>query len=232
MRTLEQCELAIKRGFAEAGKAFKEIRDRRLYKKSYSRFEDYCQKTWNANRNYVNKLIRASDTMDNLGTNGTQKLPSNEREVRPLTVLETAKEQKEVYEVAAMTAPNGKVTAKHVAHVVDTYKHVKDIGGDTATLLHVVRTPEQLADYEKDLDKRAGEAQKRIAIRQEQNKAPLSDKLTKTYTKDFNEWWKPIEEVRSKREQLDIARLYLTFLIEKYPVLRSELTLHVVEKAS
>ena len=45
-------------------------------------------------------------------------MPVNEAQVRPLTKLKESKQQVEAWEMAVKTAPDGKITAKHVASVV------------------------------------------------------------------------------------------------------------------
>jgi hypothetical protein len=52
---------------------------------------------------------------------GAQILPANERQVRPLTAL-PSQEQPQAWAKAVSTAPNGKVTAFHVARVVEEFQ--------------------------------------------------------------------------------------------------------------
>ena len=82
------------------------------YTHLYSTFEEYCQKRWGMQRNYANKMIAASEVIQNLGTI-VPILPTTESQVRPLTKLEP-EEQTIVWQRATETAPNGKVTAAHV----------------------------------------------------------------------------------------------------------------------
>jgi thiamine kinase-like enzyme len=231
MRTLEQCELAIKKGFAEAGIAFKEIRDRKLYKRKYNRFEDYCQDVWKANRSYVNKLIRASKVIENLGTNGTQNLPRNEREIRPLTNLEP-NDQITVWNASVETAPNNKPTAAYVSGVKAIFeKNSRDMEKpEVANLIKLVQSPEKLDEMEQEQNKELDRLLKLRKIKKEQNLVPLSNKLRRVYLRDFARYWEGIEEVRTNREQLDAARLHIDFLFDKYPILKSESILHIVEE--
>ena len=48
---------------------------------------------------------------------GTQTLPANERQARPLTQLEPEL-QKEAWTKAVETAPEGRITARHVSKIV------------------------------------------------------------------------------------------------------------------
>lgn len=117
---LSQCEEIIEHGlntFVDVGHALLEIRDSRLYREEYPTFEDYCQTRWKMERSYANKLIRASETVNNLGTN-VPILPTTESQVRPLTALEPEK-QSIAWQRAVETAPETGITAKHVQSVVD-----------------------------------------------------------------------------------------------------------------
>lgn len=232
MRTLEQCEVAIQKGFAEAGQAFKEIRDNRLYKDKYRRFEDYCKEVHQLGRHAVNKLIAASNVIENLVTNGHQnRLPTSERVARELTSL-PPDAQSTVWQAATETAPNNTPIAKHVASIKEIFeKNKRDMEHpDVANLIKLVQSPEKINALEEDTKKRVEELKKVREIRKKQDKSPLSAKLRKIYIKDLQEYWEHIDEVRTEREQLDIARLYIDFLLTKYPMLHSELTLHVVEE--
>jgi hypothetical protein len=63
--------MTIKHGlqtFVDVGAALLEIRDSKLYRKEYGTFEEYCNKRWGWQRNYANKLIRAAEVVENLGT--------------------------------------------------------------------------------------------------------------------------------------------------------------------
>jgi hypothetical protein len=147
MRTLEECEIDIRKGFAIAGKAFKEIRDNKLYKANYSRFEDYCQNVWQYGKAYVNRLIAASETMDNLQENGANLAPNSEGVIRPLTVL-PKEQQAEAWEKAVEASPKGKPTAKEVSNIVSMYtgKPVKF----AKPILHPTKA--QLRQAEKEMD--------------------------------------------------------------------------------
>jgi len=100
----------------EVGKALLYIRDRKLYRESHRTFEDYCRDKWGMSRDYSYKLIAASEVVDNVD-HGIQK-PTSECQARPLVSL-PPEQQQEVWQEAVETAPKGKVTAKHVAEVVE-----------------------------------------------------------------------------------------------------------------
>jgi phage N-6-adenine-methyltransferase len=118
---LTALEQTIERGlqtFVEVGNALLEIRDSRLYKQ-FGTFEDYCRERWGMQRNYANKMIAAAEVVGNLGTI-VPILPVTESQARPLTALEPDL-QRIAWQRAVDTAPDGKVTAAHVASVVDSF---------------------------------------------------------------------------------------------------------------
>lgn len=120
---LARHEQVIERGkqtFVEVGLALWEIREGRGYRFEHGTFEDYCQERWGWGRNYANKLISASAVVGNLGT-VVPILPVSETQARPLTQL-APDQQREAWQKAVETAPNGKVTAAHVEHVVDEFR--------------------------------------------------------------------------------------------------------------
>lgn len=132
-------EATIARGletFVEVGAALAAIRDGRLYRAEYGTFEEYCERRWNLSRIHAYRFIEAAAVNNNLlpmGNTPTMflsnpatwppgfKLPANERQARPLTSLEP-EQQREAWQRAVDTAPNGKITAAHVESVVEQFK--------------------------------------------------------------------------------------------------------------
>ncbi|URD53714.1 hypothetical protein [Chroococcidiopsis sp. CCNUC1] len=107
-------ELRVERAFCEAGKALAELRERRLYRSTHKTFETYCQDRFGFTRRHVNYLIAGSQVVENLqmGTIGSQILPTSERQVRCLIALEKDL-QCEVWQ-QALVASNGKVPSGRV----------------------------------------------------------------------------------------------------------------------
>jgi len=105
------------RAFYEVGTALHEIRDSRLYRNEHETFEDYCRDRWDIGRDYADRLITSSAVMDNIDADNCQQKPMTESQTRPLTRL-SAPLQIEAWEKAVETAPEGKITAKHVNNVV------------------------------------------------------------------------------------------------------------------
>lgn len=117
---LEACEAIIERNLAvfyETGQALLKIRDARLYRATHSTFEDYCRERWGFARRTAYQYIEAAEVIDNV-RHGAQEIPANERQARELAGLD-AERQREVWQQAVETAPNGKVTAAHIAQVRD-----------------------------------------------------------------------------------------------------------------
>lgn len=105
--------------FVDAGEALAQIRTDRLYESDgHATFEDYCAARWNFTPRRANQLIAAASTMRQLEYgNNCSRLPENEAQVRELAKLPEADRPGTWVEVIE-TAPDGKVTAKHVAAVV------------------------------------------------------------------------------------------------------------------
>ena len=105
--------------FYEVGFALMQIRDNRYYRETHSTFEQYCKERWGFTKSRANQLISASEVADNL----TTTVAISERTVRPLTHIKDPEEQREVFQKAVETAPEGKVTAKHIEKTVQEYKY-------------------------------------------------------------------------------------------------------------
>jgi len=136
--------------YFEVGAALMKIRDLKLYRTSYSTFESYCRDTFQISRAQAYRLIDSynvqltineaqaidfrkqtnslqletmnkeekEEVLNGLMRSTLQK-PQNESQIRPLTKLPPEKQAK-AWMKAIETAPDGKITAKHVQQVVDT----------------------------------------------------------------------------------------------------------------
>ncbi|MBE9053533.1 hypothetical protein IQ243_24635 [Nostocales cyanobacterium LEGE 11386] len=131
-------ERRVERAFFEAGKALMELRDRRLYRSTHKTFEEYCRDRFGHSRQQSNYLIAAAEVYENLTTigcqilseadlttNRSQILPTNERQVRPLTKLEP-QQQQEVWQAAVEEAggkvPSGRVVKNVVQRIMEKTK--------------------------------------------------------------------------------------------------------------
>ncbi len=81
-------ERKVERAFYEAGKALKEIRDRRLYRSTHKTFEEYCLERFGFTRMAACYKIAAAKVIDNLSTNGLQS-GNDEMSTNGLQSLET-----------------------------------------------------------------------------------------------------------------------------------------------
>ena len=117
---LEECEAIIRQGravFVQVGHALSLIRDSRLYREKYSTFEEYCLAEWEISDRYARNVRSAADVVDVLQEKQFMVLPASESQARPLTKL-PREEWSAAWEEVVGTAPSGRVTANHVATVV------------------------------------------------------------------------------------------------------------------
>jgi hypothetical protein len=125
MAALLECESIIRRGhaialrvFVRMGTALRRIRDEELYRAKHSTFEVYCDKEWGMSAHHARNNIRAMEVYLALEDKKFHLLPTTESQARPMTALPPA-EWAPAWEEVTGTAPDGKVTAKHVKSVVD-----------------------------------------------------------------------------------------------------------------
>lgn len=115
-----QLELKVYKAFYDCGSALQELRDRRLYRSNYRTFEQYTHERFGFTRRHVDYLISGSQVFENLQmrTIGSHLLPTNERQVRPLTHLEPD-EQYRIWQQAVKEAggriPSGRIIKTIVA---------------------------------------------------------------------------------------------------------------------
>lgn len=116
---LTALEQTIERGlqtFVDVGTALLEIRDSRLYRQTFGTFEEYCRDRWGFTRMRASQLISAAEVVGNVKK--FLQPPTTESHTYPLRHLEP-EQQRAAWQRAIETAPNGKITAAHVASVVD-----------------------------------------------------------------------------------------------------------------
>jgi hypothetical protein len=91
---LESIIQKFRKNFYSVGKALKEIRDERHWKKlSFQSFESYVNKRWEMSKSSAYRLIDAAEVIDNLSPIG-DTIPINEAQVRPLTKLDPFTQKK------------------------------------------------------------------------------------------------------------------------------------------
>lgn len=118
---LERLEKIIQKNlqsFYEVGRALMEIRDQGYYRDvlGYQTFEEYCRVKWDFTRQHAYRFIDSAKVVDNV-TDRLQTTPANLEQTRPLARL-APEQQKEAWQRAVETAPEGKVTAAHVYKIV------------------------------------------------------------------------------------------------------------------
>lgn len=141
-RELRKHEEVIQRGlhsFVEVGRALREIRDSKLYREEHKSFEAYCAAKWNIQRTRAYDLINNATVSEEVSENSDTPAP---KEAHAEALAKCPPEtRKETWQEAVATAPNGKVTAKHVADVINR----RNIPTNTAAAFH-----HQLAEDEDD----------------------------------------------------------------------------------
>ncbi len=95
--------------FVNVGLALGEIRDRRLYRKTHTTWEDYCRERWHVTDRRVRQLMAAATVTKEIGESGTTgSAPTTERQARELVPL-TPEQRQEVWTEA--TADGAQPTA-------------------------------------------------------------------------------------------------------------------------
>jgi hypothetical protein len=162
---LERCEVVIKQGlntFIEVGEALFIIRDKRLYRREFKTFEDYCKQKWAISRQRVYQLIDASNVINHLST--MVDIPTSERQVRPLTSLEP-EIQKEVWKEVVKQSEETRqpITAARVQSVVNDWKpvnqEIKEVKNEP---MFAISTPEELLKKAKEVAKERAEVKRQI----------------------------------------------------------------------
>ena len=115
--------------FLLIGEALAEINEKQLYR-SYSTFEEYCEKKWDINRQTGYRLINAWGTYSGLKEiDYGNPFPSTESQYRELNKVKNIDDQVEVLDRLHDTHPDSPITAKKIKEVVSAY-HPAD-GNDT-----------------------------------------------------------------------------------------------------
>jgi N6-adenosine-specific RNA methylase IME4 len=113
---LSQWESVIERCNWAKAYALREIREKRLYLETHFTWEAYCEEKHGLSKRHADRLIAAIPSVENLGPIGPKF--STESQIREVVSLPPAR-QREVWQAAVETAPEGKITASHIRSVVD-----------------------------------------------------------------------------------------------------------------
>ncbi len=136
-KEIDRCSKNLTDSFIEMGYHLAAIRDGRLYRETYGRFADYCQKRWDVKIQYADRLMNSHRIIEHLKSTPTGVLPASERQCRPLTTIRKKEDGKSVIDLEAVggiwqkvqkTAPKDKdgkpiITAARVTDAV--FKHRK-----------------------------------------------------------------------------------------------------------
>ncbi len=129
-------ERKVEQAFWEAGRALKQLRDKRLYRSTHKTFEEYCKDRFGFERRHPYRLINAAEVVDRLiqmcpngaqaentqmCPNGSQILPTSERQVRPLTKLEP-EQQLQAWSKAVESAGGKRPSGRIVKDIVQIIK--------------------------------------------------------------------------------------------------------------
>jgi len=125
---LDAAEVVIEKGiktFVAVGTALAEIRDRRLYRTTYTSFELYCTQRWGLSRSYAHRVIEAAQVVEMLPTGNTA--PTSERQARELTPLRDDPEAlAAAWSDAVENAHGGQPTAAEVRDAVRRLNEISD----------------------------------------------------------------------------------------------------------
>lgn len=140
------------RTFVEVGRALAKIRDGKLYQgEGFKSFEAYCRERWEMSRPRAYELIGAAQVTEKLSGIPDIPAPKNAEQAKPLTAIKDPEQQAAAWQEAVATAPEGKVTAKHVAAVVAKIKG-EEKPASKVTPDDVARAREALKRFERPED--------------------------------------------------------------------------------
>jgi len=121
------------KNFVEAAAALHEIRERKLYRGRFGRFEDYCQSVHKISRQYANKLISAGKIrveMETIVSKMGLPAPANEGQLRELGRLGDPEERGQAYieAVEVSSSEERPVTARDIQAVVERRRQASPAG--------------------------------------------------------------------------------------------------------
>ena len=123
----DSLERTVQQAFFIAGKALKQLRDKRLYRETHATFEAYVRDRFDFTRAAAYYLINAAEVVDNLkcqqfvDTNiDTTIMPTKESQCRSLAPLAPQEQQKAWYkavELAGNKVPSARIVKKAVKEI-------------------------------------------------------------------------------------------------------------------
>jgi len=133
--------------FYVVGCALAEIQANRLYRQTNGTFEEYCRERFEIARSTAYQYLKGAEVVDNVRICGQiGQAPANEAQVRPLVKL-SPENQVAAWREVLDTAPDGRVTAKHVSKVVREFLG-QQVRKKADALKEEKNTPKQLVSDE------------------------------------------------------------------------------------
>jgi len=119
---LQYHEQIIEKGlatFIEVGESLWTIREHKLYKEQYTRFEDYCKERWGFSKTHANRLIGAKVLQDEMTPTGAKI--TSERQARELAKVPKEKREETIQSTIER---DGKLTARGIGETFPAPEHV------------------------------------------------------------------------------------------------------------
>jgi len=121
----KECVAKIKANVQNIRKLFLELNERRGWEAlGYKSWRECVVKEFGGKQAYAYFQLSAAKVERNISTIVEKSESIPESHLRPLTKL-PPEEQREVFQEAVETAPNGKVTAKHIEKTIQEYKQTE-----------------------------------------------------------------------------------------------------------
>lgn len=114
--TLQELEAKVARSFVDGAAALRQIRDEARYRTEagYDTFEEYCRERWGFSGAHARRLVAGAELAERVAPIGA----ISESQARVILRIKDRQKQVEAFREAVESAPQGKLTARHIAEVV------------------------------------------------------------------------------------------------------------------
>lgn len=175
LATLEQTIDRGVKSFVEVGNALAEIKSAKLFTDTADTFEGYCKKRWGFAKSRAYQYIEAAKVVEVVSTNGGKTVP-NERVARELASVEKPSDQKKVWQAVVESAPKDdkgepKITAAHVAHVIEETAAGKESKGGSSGAAHAADVEREPGDDSAQIEADEAETKARAKRKADKEKA-------------------------------------------------------------